>query len=107
MLGRRAEDWLPAKERFYSESCQSMQKRIGLLDMIGITPVTLLPQPCLLGAFWSFLHVGALLAGFVHALPAESFAKIKGAIPGAADMIADAQPQGEAAHAASMQELPR
>jgi hypothetical protein len=41
--------------------------------------------------------LGALLAGFKHALPAESFAKIEGAIPGAADMIADAQPQGEVA----------
>jgi hypothetical protein len=41
--------------------------------------------------------LGTLLGALQHALPAESFAKIEGAIPGAASMLADAQAQGEAA----------
>ena len=40
--------------------------------------------------------LGTLLAALQHVLPADSFAKIEGAIPGAADMLADAQAQGEA-----------
>ena len=40
--------------------------------------------------------LGVLLAAFQHALPAESFAKIEGAIPGAPSMLADAQAEGEA-----------
>jgi len=40
--------------------------------------------------------LGTLLAALQHVLPAESFAKIEGAIPGAANMLADAQAQGEA-----------
>jgi hypothetical protein len=39
--------------------------------------------------------LGTLLAALQHVLPAESFAKIEGAIPGAASMLADAQAQGE------------
>jgi Protein of unknown function VcgC/VcgE (DUF2780) len=39
--------------------------------------------------------LGTLLAAFKHALPADSFAKIEGAIPGAANMLADAQAEGE------------
>jgi hypothetical protein len=38
--------------------------------------------------------LGTLLAAFQHALPAESFAKIENAIPGAATMVADAQAEG-------------
>jgi hypothetical protein len=38
--------------------------------------------------------LGTLLAALQHALPAESFAKIEGAIPGAATMVADAQAEG-------------
>ena len=40
--------------------------------------------------------LGTLLAALQHVLPAESFAKIEGAIPGAATMLADARAQGEA-----------
>jgi hypothetical protein len=40
--------------------------------------------------------LGTLLAAFKHALPADSFAKIEGAIPGAGNMLADAQAEGEA-----------
>jgi hypothetical protein len=40
--------------------------------------------------------LGTLLAAFKHALPAEGFAKIESAIPGAANMLADAEAQGEA-----------
>ena len=40
--------------------------------------------------------LGTLLAAFKHALPAESFARIEGAIPGAADMLADAEARGDA-----------
>jgi hypothetical protein len=40
--------------------------------------------------------LGTLLAALQHVLPAESFAKIEGAIPGAASMLANAQAQGEA-----------
>ena len=40
--------------------------------------------------------LGTLLAALQHVLPADSFAKIEGAIPGAANMLADAQAQGEA-----------
>jgi len=40
--------------------------------------------------------LGTLLAAFKHALPAESFAKIEDAVPGAASMLADVQEQGEA-----------
>ena len=39
--------------------------------------------------------LGTLLAALKHALPAESFAKIEGAIPGAANMLAEAQAEGE------------
>jgi hypothetical protein len=39
--------------------------------------------------------LGVLLAAFQHALPAESFAKIEGAIPGADRLLADAQAEGE------------
>ena len=41
--------------------------------------------------------LGALLTGFKHVLPAETFARIESALPGAADMMAEAKPQGEAA----------
>jgi hypothetical protein len=40
--------------------------------------------------------LGTLLAAFKHALPADSFAKIEGAIPDAPAMLADAEAQGEA-----------
>jgi hypothetical protein len=39
--------------------------------------------------------LGTLLAAFKHALPAESFAKIEGAVPGADRLLADAQAEGE------------
>src|SRR6516162_3610484 len=39
--------------------------------------------------------LGTLLAAFKHTLPAESFAKIEDAIPGAADMLADAEARGD------------
>jgi hypothetical protein len=39
--------------------------------------------------------LGVLLAALQHALPAESFAKIEGAIPGADRLLADAQAEGE------------
>jgi hypothetical protein len=40
--------------------------------------------------------LGTLLAAFKHVLPADSYAKIEGAIPGAPSMLADAQAEGEA-----------
>ena len=40
--------------------------------------------------------LGTLLAALKHVVPAESFAKIEGSIPGADSMLADAQAQGEA-----------
>jgi hypothetical protein len=40
--------------------------------------------------------LGTLLAAFKHALPAESFAKIEAAIPGASGMVTEAQVQGAA-----------
>jgi hypothetical protein len=38
--------------------------------------------------------LGTLLAALKHALPADAFAKIEGAIPGGANMLADAQAEG-------------
>ena len=55
-----------------------------LASKIGISPET------------AKRGLGTLLAALQHVLPAESFAKIEGAIPGAANMLADAQAQGEA-----------
>ena len=55
-----------------------------LASKIGISPET------------ARRGLGTLLAALQHVLPADSFAKIEGAIPGAADMLADAQAQGEA-----------
>jgi hypothetical protein len=40
--------------------------------------------------------LGTLLAACKHALPADSYAKVEEAIPGAPSMLADAQAQGEA-----------
>jgi hypothetical protein len=40
--------------------------------------------------------LGTLLAACKHALPADAFAKIEGAIPGGANMVADAQAEGTA-----------
>jgi hypothetical protein len=55
-----------------------------LASKIGISPET------------ARRGLGTLLAALQHVLPADSFAKIEGAIPGAANMLADAQAQGEA-----------
>jgi hypothetical protein len=40
--------------------------------------------------------LGTLLAALKHALPADAFAKIEGAIPNGANMLADAQAEGGA-----------
>jgi uncharacterized protein (DUF2267 family) len=58
--------------------------------------ITELASKCGISTDMARKGLGTILAAFKHALPAESFAKIEGAIPGAASMLADAQEQGEA-----------
>ena len=58
--------------------------------------ITELASKCGISPDMAKKGLGTLLAAFKHALPAESFAKIEGAIPGAANMLAEAQAEGEA-----------
>jgi hypothetical protein len=58
--------------------------------------ITELASKCGISPEMARKGLGALLAAFKHALPAESFAKIEAAIPGAAGMAAEAQEQGGA-----------
>ncbi len=57
--------------------------------------ITELASKCGISPEMAKKGLGTLLAALKHALPAESFAKIEGAIPGADNMLADAQAQGE------------
>jgi hypothetical protein len=58
--------------------------------------ITELASKCGISPDMAKKGLGALLAAFKHALPAESFARIETAIPGASGMVAEAQEQGEA-----------
>jgi hypothetical protein len=58
--------------------------------------ITELASKCGISPDMAKKGLGTLLAAFKHVLPAESFAKIEAAIPGADSMLADAQQQGEA-----------
>jgi hypothetical protein len=58
--------------------------------------ITELASKCGISPDMAKKGLGTLLAALKHALPAESFAKIEGAIPGADSMLAEAQAQGEA-----------
>jgi hypothetical protein len=57
--------------------------------------ITELASKCGISPEMAKKGLGILLAALKHALPAESFAKIEGAIPGAASMLADTEAQGE------------
>jgi hypothetical protein len=59
--------------------------------------ITELASKCGISPDMAKKGLGTLLAAFQHALPADSFAKIEAAIPGAANMLADSKAQGEAA----------
>jgi hypothetical protein len=58
--------------------------------------ITELASKCGISPDMAKKGLGSLLAALQHALPADSFAKIESAIPGAANMVADAKAQGEA-----------
>jgi hypothetical protein len=58
--------------------------------------ITELASKCGISPDMAKKGLGGLLAAFKHVLPAESFAKVEAAIPGAPDMLADAQAQGAA-----------
>jgi hypothetical protein len=58
--------------------------------------ITELASKCGISPDMAKKGLGTLLAVFKRALPAESFAKIEAAIPGASGMVAEAQEQGEA-----------
>jgi hypothetical protein len=58
--------------------------------------ITELASKCGISPDMAKKGLGTLLAALKHALPTESFAKIEAAIPGASDMVADAQEQGTA-----------
>jgi hypothetical protein len=58
--------------------------------------ITELASKCGISPDMAKKGLGTLLAAFKHALPAENFAKIEAAIPGAASMLTDAEAQGEA-----------
>lgn len=57
--------------------------------------ITELANKCGISPEMAKKGLGTLLATFKHTLPAESFAKFEAAIPGAANMAADAQEQCE------------
>jgi hypothetical protein len=58
--------------------------------------ITELASKCGISPDMAKKGLGTLLAAFKRALPAESFAKIEAAIPGASGMVDEAQEQGEA-----------